>query len=211
MKFTVAAATLALVSAVSAKCLNEYTVKATDDCESLSIVLGVENGKFNCTQQPGDVICLDKPAVEKRDWFYKTKGLRGKKLALAKKKIASAKKHKKTTKKAAKKTTKKVAKKTTKKASTGKSSSGKASQSRPGDNWSSTPANAPSNAVRHIISTCTKYATVKSSDSWCEPFAQRNGITAAQLYSWNAGLHSSGKHVCDNLDDGRAYCVGVKN
>ncbi|KAI8385777.1 hypothetical protein BD560DRAFT_384313 [Blakeslea trispora] len=206
MKFTVAAAAIALASVVSAKCQNEYIVKKGDTCDSIGEAINAVPGGFNCILEEGYTICVDETVqkdqkVEKREWFYKTKGLRGKKLALAKKKIASAKKQKKTTKK----TTKKAAKKTTKKAS-----SGKVSQSHPGDDWSSTPANAPSNAVRHIISTCNKYATVKASDSWCEPFAKKNGITSAQLFAWNAGLHSSGKHLCDNLDDGKAYCVGIK-
>lgn len=152
---------------------------------------------------PGEKYCVKRNIRHnKRNWFYKTKGLTGSKLALAKKKIASANAAKKTTTKKAtttKKTTTKKATTTTKKASTS------VTQSKPGDDWSSTPANAPSNAVRHIISNCTKYATVDSSDSWCGPFAEKYGITEAQLYDWNAGLHKT----CDNLDDGKAYCVAA--
>lgn len=170
-----------------------------------------DNYSGDCTSfTAGEKYCVKvNNNLRKRNWFYKTQGMTGTKLALAKKKIASAKSKSaaaaaKTTKKAA--TTTKKATSTTKKATTTTSaSSATATQSKPGDDWSSTPANAPSNAVRHIISTCTKYATVTSSDSWCGPFAEKYGITEDQLYAYNAFLHKT----CDNLDDGKAYCVGV--
>ncbi|CAO3690178.1 hypothetical protein G6F70_001570 [Rhizopus microsporus] len=220
MKFTLIATAVALATAVSAlpNCHKEYVAKKGDTVASVAKQHGVSiqslyrwnAGNIDNSHELTEnaVYCVNS-ALGKRSWFYKTEGLSGQKLALAKKKAAAAKKHtkkvKKTTKKV-KKTTKK-AKKTTKKAG----SNGKVIQSRPGDDWSSTPKNAPSNAVRHIISTCNKYSTVTSKDSWCGDFAKRNGISTSDLYKWNAGLHGPGKHECDNLDDGRAYCVGVSH
>ncbi|KAG1053222.1 hypothetical protein G6F43_004692 [Rhizopus delemar] len=218
MKFTIAATALTLATAVSAfsPCVKEVVAKADDTCNSIASSHGIPTADFLALNADvacdklvaGEAYCVQAlPKHDKRDSYT------GHKIALAKKKASkkgkkTTKKGKKTTKKA-KKTTKK-GKKTTKK-TTKSSSNSKASQSRPGDNWSSTPKNAPSNAVRHIISTCNKYSTVKSSDSWCGDFSKRNGITTTQLYDWNAGLHRSGSHECDNLDDGRAYCVGISH
>ncbi|KAI8065234.1 hypothetical protein BC940DRAFT_85688 [Gongronella butleri] len=70
---------------------------------------------------------------------------------------------------------------------------------------------APSNAVRHIVPNCNKYATVLPSDADCTSFSAKHGIKESQLYQWNKGLHHAGAHLCDNLDTGKAYCVGVKN
>ncbi|KAG0167673.1 hypothetical protein DFQ29_000308 [Apophysomyces sp. BC1021] len=50
---------------------------------------------------------------------------------------------------------------------------------------------------------------VTSADNGCADVASKNGITLDQLYGWNTGLHHKGEHICDNLDDGKAYCVGV--
>jgi hypothetical protein len=169
--------------------------------------LNILNGVDCSALTEGEKYCVQIPTrVHKRNWFYKTENLTGAKLALAKKKIAAAKKAGASvaTKKAAATTTKKVAS-TSKAAST----TANTKQSKPGDSWSSTPANAPANAVKHIIPTCTKYATVDSSYNACEDFSSKNGITQTELFSWNAGLHGFGKHECDNLDDGKAYCVAI--
>ncbi|KAI8636054.1 hypothetical protein BD408DRAFT_448729 [Parasitella parasitica] len=215
MKFTLVtlAVAIASVSAALPDCAKESVAKAGDTCKSLASqeqnVSAQNILKWNALEvsdcsalTSGQSYCVQpNNRYRKRSWFYKTKGLSGQKLELAKKKIVSAK-AKKSSKKTSKKSTKKTPKKTTKKPTTTKKS-----QSKPGDDWSSTPANAPSNAVRHIVSTCTKYSTVTKNDSWCGDFSKRNGINIASLYSWNAGLHGPGKHECDNLDDGRAYCV----
>ncbi|GAN04977.1 hypothetical protein MAM1_0078d04445 [Mucor ambiguus] len=231
MKFTLAtlAVAAATVSAAVPNCVQKYTAKEGDNCRSVAGEHKVslqqlyrwnfitnDSPAGDCSAfQAGETYCVKVDnRLRKRNWFYKTQGLTGQKLDLAKQKIAAAKAKKstkKTTKKTSKKTTKKSTKKTTKKSTkkttTKKPSTTKKTQSKPGDDWSSTPANAPSNAVRHIISTCTKYSTVTSKDSWCGDFSKRNGISMTQLYSWNAGLHGPGKHECDNLDDGKAYCV----
>ncbi|CEP07032.1 hypothetical protein [Parasitella parasitica] len=218
MKFTLItlAVAIASVSAALPNCAKEVVAQEGDTCQSLaSQVQGVSahdilkrNGLevSDCSALVAGQSYCAQPSIRKRSWFYKTKGLSGQKLELAKKKIASAKankSNKKASKKASKKSTKKSAKKTSKKPATNT----KKTQSKPGDDWSSTPANAPSNAVRHIVSTCTKYSTVTKNDSWCGDFSKRNGISIANLYKWNAGLHGPGKHECDNLDDGNAYCV----
>ncbi|KAI8342266.1 hypothetical protein BC941DRAFT_412299 [Chlamydoabsidia padenii] len=75
----------------------------------------------------------------------------------------------------------------------------------------STTTKAPSNAVRHIVPNCNKYATVLPSDADCTSFSKKHGIAESDLYKWNKGLHHAGDHLCDNLDTGKAYCVGVKN
>ncbi|SAL95046.1 hypothetical protein [Absidia glauca] len=76
---------------------------------------------------------------------------------------------------------------------------------------STTSSKAPSNAVRHIVANCNKYATVQPSDADCTSFSKKHGIAESNLYKWNKGLHHAGDHLCDNLDTGKAYCVGVKN
>ncbi|ORZ12384.1 hypothetical protein BCR42DRAFT_420509 [Absidia repens] len=73
-----------------------------------------------------------------------------------------------------------------------------------------TTTKAPSNAVRHIVPNCNKYATVEPSDADCTAFSKRNNIAESDLYKWNQGLHHAGDHLCDNLDTGKAYCVGIK-
>ncbi|CAO3589063.1 unnamed protein product [Absidia cylindrospora] len=73
-----------------------------------------------------------------------------------------------------------------------------------------TVTKAPSNAVRHIVPNCNKYATVQPSDTDCTAFSKRNDIEEDNLYKWNQGLHHAGDHLCDNLDTGKAYCVGIK-
>ncbi|ORZ07814.1 hypothetical protein BCR42DRAFT_442405 [Absidia repens] len=76
---------------------------------------------------------------------------------------------------------------------------------------STTSSKAPSNAVRHIVANCNKYETVLPSDADCTSFSKKHGIKESDLYKWNKGLHHAGDHLCDNLDTGKAYCVGVKN
>ncbi|KAI9011872.1 hypothetical protein CLU79DRAFT_839304 [Phycomyces nitens] len=60
----------------------------------------------------------------------------------------------------------------------------------------------------HTDPNCKKYYTVLANDG-CESVAKKNGITQAQLFKYNTGLHHVGEHLCDNLDTGRAYCVAV--
>ncbi|KAI9012534.1 hypothetical protein CLU79DRAFT_770333 [Phycomyces nitens] len=101
---------------------------------------------------------------------------------------------KKTTKKTTKKSTKTTTKKTTKKATTTKKA----------------PATSTNglHLAPHTAPNCKKYYVVVDGDG-CDTAAKKNGITEAQLYKWNTGLHHAGDHLCDNLDTGRAYCVGV--
>ncbi|KAG1473361.1 hypothetical protein G6F56_000997 [Rhizopus delemar] len=206
MKFALAATALTIVSAVSAVCVDQYVAKVGDTCKSVAEKHDIAPEVFTKLNSELDVVC-DKLEAGKTYCIASVLDKRAAKKSKKTTKHKKVTKHKKTTKH--KKNTKKAKKVTKKKTTTKKASSSKVSQSRPGDNWSSTPKSAPSNAVRHIISTCTKYSTVKSSDSWCGDFAKRNSISTTQLYNWNAGLHRSGKHVCDNLDDGKAYCVAV--
>ncbi|KAI9258466.1 hypothetical protein BY458DRAFT_557934 [Sporodiniella umbellata] len=206
MKFAVAAAALTLASAVSAVCLQEYTAKANDTCQSVAQAHGVDVEVLSKLNSELSAVC-NKLVAGKSYCIASGLSKRAKK---SKKPVHK----KKVTKKAKKSSHKKPAKKHTKKPAAKKPAAKKPAaktggQSHPGDTWSSTPKNAPKNAVRHITPNCKKYSTVTKKDSWCGDFAKRNGISTNNLYKWNAGLHSSGKHVCDNLDDGKAYCVGI--
>jgi hypothetical protein len=96
-----------------------------------------------------------------------------------------------------------------KKSTTDKPAAKKPAAKKPSTSTSTTKA--PSNAVNHIVPNCNKYATVLPSDSDCTAFSKTHGIAESNLYKWNTGLHHAGDHLCDNLDTGKAYCVGVKN
>ncbi|KAI9263371.1 hypothetical protein BDA99DRAFT_510066 [Phascolomyces articulosus] len=56
---------------------------------------------------------------------------------------------------------------------------------------------------------CTWYYVITAADSGCADVASKNGITANDLYNLNRNLHREGVHECDNLDDGKAYCVST--
>ncbi|KAL0089797.1 secreted LysM domain-containing protein [Phycomyces blakesleeanus] len=77
------------------------------------------------------------------------------------------------------------------------------------DKSGTTVTSRPSNAVNKIVDNCNKYYTIAESDSGCSDVASKNGIDEEELYAWNQGLHHAGDHLCDNLDTGKAYCVGV--
>ncbi|KAI3331384.1 hypothetical protein F4824DRAFT_294880 [Ustulina deusta] len=62
----------------------------------------------------------------------------------------------------------------------------------------------------NAVSNCNKYAQVKDGD-YCYIFAQNNGITTEQLYSWNAVLGSDGSGCDTSFWLGYWYCVGVSS
>ncbi|ORY95307.1 hypothetical protein BCR43DRAFT_525052 [Syncephalastrum racemosum] len=63
------------------------------------------------------------------------------------------------------------------------------------------------NLFSHVPSDC-KYVHLVSDGDGCDTVAKNAGIPESQLYSLNPGLHHAGDHMCDNLDTGKAYCVG---
>ncbi|KAI0899431.1 hypothetical protein F4806DRAFT_492421 [Annulohypoxylon nitens] len=60
----------------------------------------------------------------------------------------------------------------------------------------------------NAVSNCNKYVQAKKGD-YCSVFAQNNGITAKQLYGWNAVLESDGSGCDKSFWSGYWYCVGV--
>ncbi|KAI8069380.1 hypothetical protein BC940DRAFT_297586 [Gongronella butleri] len=59
------------------------------------------------------------------------------------------------------------------------------------------------------IAGCKQTYTVKAGDS-CEGIAASYKLTPDEFYAMNPGLHHAGAHLCDNLDDGKPYCVCTK-
>ncbi|KAM0331443.1 hypothetical protein ACHAQA_003119 [Verticillium albo-atrum] len=69
-----------------------------------------------------------------------------------------------------------------------------------------TAAPAPSNspAMPGIVSNCNRFYKIQSGDQ-CDTIAQRNGITTAQLRTWNTEINSA----CSNLWLDYYICTGV--
>jgi LysM repeat protein len=61
-----------------------------------------------------------------------------------------------------------------------------------------------------IAANCNKYAAAISGDS-CNAFAQRNGITDANLYAWNTVLGTNGANCGTSLWAQEYYCIGVSS
>ncbi|KAF7536115.1 hypothetical protein G7054_g4838 [Neopestalotiopsis clavispora] len=70
------------------------------------------------------------------------------------------------------------------------------------------PSTAPGPTQSGIVSNCAKYAAAQAGDV-CSAFASRNGISTAQLYSWNAVLGSSGQNCGTSLWASEYYCIGT--
>lgn len=70
------------------------------------------------------------------------------------------------------------------------------------------PITAPGPTQSGIASNCNNFAQAQKGD-YCSVFAQRNQISADQLYNWNPVLGSGGAN-CGNLFWAEEwYCVGV--
>ncbi|CAO3613479.1 unnamed protein product [Cunninghamella echinulata] len=59
------------------------------------------------------------------------------------------------------------------------------------------------------IEGCLQTHTVVAGDS-CDGIAATFKLTPDQFYAMNPKLHHLGDHICDNLDDGKPYCVCTK-
>ncbi|ORZ24519.1 hypothetical protein BCR42DRAFT_403117 [Absidia repens] len=59
------------------------------------------------------------------------------------------------------------------------------------------------------VAGCLQTHKVVAGES-CDGIAATFKITPDQFYAMNPGLHHAGDHLCDNLDDGKAYCVCTK-
>lgn len=66
----------------------------------------------------------------------------------------------------------------------------------------------PSPVQSGMVSDCTKFAEAVSGD-YCYQFAQDNGITPAQLYTWNAELGADGANCATQLYANYYYCVAA--
>lgn len=69
---------------------------------------------------------------------------------------------------------------------------------------------APGPTQSGIIKSCSKYAPAPSG-SGCEDFANAQGITPAQLYTWNTVLGANGVNCNTQLWAKEYYCVGVSS
>ncbi|KAG0169223.1 hypothetical protein DFQ28_003755 [Apophysomyces sp. BC1034] len=206
MKFAIIAATLAIaagsVSAVhpTQSCVQTHVAAPGDTCKSLANTYNVKVGDLHRwnhgLESFGNEKC-NKLVVGKAYCVHapRTKAKR----CLSEKKKAAAQK-----KKAAEEAAKKAAEDAKKKADQEAAKKDKPSQPKPTDN-----GNVKLNKANHIVPNCKKFYTITTEDNGCADVAQKNGIDVEQLYSWNKGLHHKGEHICDNLDTGKAYCVGV--
>lgn len=71
-------------------------------------------------------------------------------------------------------------------------------------------APAPGPTQSGIISTCNKYLMANAGGS-CPVFANRAGISTAQLYAWNTVLGSNGQNCASSFWGNTYYCVGVRS
>lgn len=72
-----------------------------------------------------------------------------------------------------------------------------------------TSASAPPSPTQTGLSPhCTKYAQAKRGD-YCSKFAQDNGVSADQLYTWNVALGNGGSGCDKQFWTGYWYCVGA--
>jgi hypothetical protein len=58
------------------------------------------------------------------------------------------------------------------------------------------------------VANCNKYAKANSGE-FCSSFAQRVGITEANLYKWNTVLGANGANCASVFWADEYYCVGV--
>lgn len=71
-------------------------------------------------------------------------------------------------------------------------------------------APAPGPTQSGIISTCNKYLMANEGGS-CPVFANRAGISTAQLYAWNSVLGNNGQNCQGSFWGNTYYCVGVRS
>lgn len=71
-------------------------------------------------------------------------------------------------------------------------------------------APAPGPTQSGIISTCSKYLMANAGGS-CPVFANRAGISTAQLYAWNTVLGKNGENCATSFWANTYYCVGVRS
>lgn len=69
---------------------------------------------------------------------------------------------------------------------------------------------APGPTQTGIVANCNKYAEATGGIG-CYDFATNNGITPAQLYTWNPVLGSNGDNCGSSFWADEYYCVGVSS
>ncbi|KAI0424844.1 hypothetical protein F5Y09DRAFT_353023 [Xylaria sp. FL1042] len=62
----------------------------------------------------------------------------------------------------------------------------------------------------NAVSSCSAYGQAKDEDN-CSVFAERNSISDAELYAWNAVLGSGGENCGNSLWSGYWYCIGIQS
>ncbi|KAI8231929.1 LysM domain-containing protein [Colletotrichum sp. SAR 10_86] len=77
----------------------------------------------------------------------------------------------------------------------------------------STPTNGPvaapePNQAGNAVTSCNKYAQAQSGD-WCAAFVERHSLAAADFYSWNTVLGSTGENCGGSFWAEYWYCIGV--
>ncbi|KAI8315298.1 hypothetical protein K4K61_002332 [Colletotrichum sp. SAR11_59] len=77
----------------------------------------------------------------------------------------------------------------------------------------STPSNGPvtapePNQAGNAVTSCNKYAQARSGD-WCAAFVERHSLAAADFYSWNTVLGSTGENCGGSFWAEYWYCIGV--
>lgn len=70
-------------------------------------------------------------------------------------------------------------------------------------------SSVPSPVQSGVISTCNKYAKTNSGGAKCDIFANRIGVSLAQLYAWNSILGPNGENCGSKFVGDTYYCVGV--
>lgn len=71
-----------------------------------------------------------------------------------------------------------------------------------------TPPVVPSPTQAGIAANCDKYKIAQSGD-YCSKFAQDNGVSTDDLYTWNPVLGSGGNNCDSQFFLGYYYCVGI--
>lgn len=67
----------------------------------------------------------------------------------------------------------------------------------------------PSPIQSGVISNCNQYLKTNPGGAKCSVFAERAGVSLAQLYAWNSILGPNGENCASKFVGDTYYCVGV--
>lgn len=177
-----------------------FTAAYGETCQQLAARAGIQveqlenyNHGLDCNSGllANEVYCIQAPKTKAK------RCLREKQKAAAANKGSSSSSSSSTT------TSKAVAAASSTPASSGSSSSSGAPSQY------AVPASEATNKVSRYNSSCKWFYTITTEDAGCDAVAAKNNISTDTFYGLNPGLHHAGDHICDNLDTGKAYCVGL--